>query len=173
MKQDKLPDKCRDIFSIFNIEDYSLAIESLSVSPDAVKVGVKFACILKNPKIEFVKYIHTTSCYVENIEDGKVIYREPSDLTLFRNIMWQSICNSWKKFEDKERAHFITPEAVALTKAKALFMLGDSYNEQELRKQRNRLIKVFHPDEGIKGEDMTPYMNRINAAYVLLKENLD
>ena len=55
-----------------------------------------------------------------------------------------------------------------LDKAMALFMIDDikDITEEALRKQRNTLIKAYHPDEGI---DNDTYAQKINDAYNLLK----
>lgn len=56
--------------------------------------------------------------------------------------------------------------------AMSLFMIENlnSYTLQELKEQRNRLIKVFHPDEN--GEIDDKYSKRINEAYEVLKSRL-
>lgn len=51
-----------------------------------------------------------------------------------------------------------------------LFMLDEGYTMDELKKQRNRLLKSFHPDEG--SEETKKYAQKINSAYEILKRNL-
>ena len=46
-------------------------------------------------------------------------------------------------------------------------MLDEGYTLDELKKQRNRLLKSFHPDEG--SEETKKYAQKINSAYELLK----
>ncbi len=56
-------------------------------------------------------------------------------------------------------------------KAKMMFMFDESetYTEQDLKKRRNKLLKVFHPDEG---EDNSEYARKINDAYNELKKHV-
>lgn len=51
-----------------------------------------------------------------------------------------------------------------------LFMLDEGYTMDELKKQRNRLLKSFHPDE--ESEETKKYAQKINSAYEILKRNL-
>lgn len=51
-----------------------------------------------------------------------------------------------------------------------LFMLDEGYTMDELKKQRNRLLKSFHPDES--SEETKKYAQKINSAYEILKRNL-
>lgn len=52
-------------------------------------------------------------------------------------------------------------------RAKCLFMLNDKYTLDELKTQRNRLLKAFHPDNTHDNSDR--YIDRINRSYEILK----
>lgn len=52
-------------------------------------------------------------------------------------------------------------------RAKCLFMLDDKYTLDELKTQRNRLLKAFHPDNTHGNSDR--YIDRINRSYEILK----
>ena len=54
--------------------------------------------------------------------------------------------------------------------ALALFMLSPDYTLDEIKKQRKRLLKSFHPDEG--DPESNQYAQRINCAYDILYKNL-
>lgn len=54
--------------------------------------------------------------------------------------------------------------------ALSLFMLEEGYTLDELKKQRNRLMKTFHPDED--DAEMTRYAQKINNAFSLLKTRI-
>ena len=59
-----------------------------------------------------------------------------------------------------------------LRQAMALFMIDDlsSVSLSDLKEQRNRLIKTFHPDK--TGNDDTKYAQKINNAYDILKQHV-
>ena len=56
-----------------------------------------------------------------------------------------------------------------LEKAKVLFMLDDidDISLEDIKEQRNRLIRMFHPDAG--NDSDTKYAQKINNAYEILK----
>ena len=58
-----------------------------------------------------------------------------------------------------------------LEKALALFMFDsmDEVTEDNLKKQRNALIKAFHPDNNVNNQ---AYSQKINAAYELLSATI-
>ena len=68
MKKSSLPPDCTDIFSVFNISDYSLSIEAVETYPDSVKVNVNLFCALKDPCIQFKKKIKAATCFVEKMD---------------------------------------------------------------------------------------------------------
>lgn len=54
--------------------------------------------------------------------------------------------------------------------ALSLFMLEEGYTMDELKKQRNRLMKSFHPDED--DAETVRYAQKINCAYEILKNRM-
>lgn len=57
-----------------------------------------------------------------------------------------------------------------LDEAKSLFMLGQEYDLQQLKRQRALLLKTFHPDNG--QVDSAAYAQKINDAYQILANEL-
>lgn len=73
-----------------------------------------------------------------------------------------------RRFENREWAG--QNESVDMNeyeRAKCLFMLDDKYTLDELKTQRNRLLKAFHPDNTHDSSDK--YIDRINRSYEILK----
>lgn len=54
--------------------------------------------------------------------------------------------------------------------ALSLFMLEEGYTLDELKKQRNRLMKSFYPDED--DTETVRYAQKINWAYEVLKNRV-
>lgn len=166
----RLKAQCHDVFSALYVKDFALSIQNMEASPNSVKVSVVFTAEMDKPIIRLKRTLKTATCYVKRLDETHITYTEPSDLTLFRNIMNQMVRDAWERFDYKNRQDLITPRALELFKARALFMLGEGYTENELKKQRNRLIKAFHPDEG--EEEMTKYATIVNESYKILREEL-
>jgi len=83
--------------------------------------------------------------------------------------------NSGKKkeyhYEEYRREPSQNSQDIELIKAMNLFMFDnlEGLTESDIRKQRNKLLKAFHPD---KGEESALYAQRINRAYDLLIKNI-
>lgn len=62
----------------------------------------------------------------------------------------------------------VKPQSSDIEKALAIFMFDslDEVTEEALKKQRNKLIKVYHSDSG---EENEKYAQKINSAYELIK----
>ena len=81
-----------------------------------------------------------------------------------------------RRMEDEYAEREYTTEKEAppseLQQAMALFMIDDlsGVTLAQVKEQRNRLIKMFHPDTG--SDEDTRYAQKINAAYEVLKQYL-
>lgn len=95
--------------------------------------------------------------------------------TYSRNAKHNSESNSRSRREEREqRSNNASEEKnLELLKAMSLFMIDslDGVTESDLKKIRNRLLKTYHPDNGVADEDGI-YTQRINDAFALLKQNL-
>ena len=86
----------------------------------------------------------------------------------FGNILWFKLGTASRRFGNREWAG--QNESVDMDeyeRAKCLFMLDDKYTLDELKTQRNRLLKAFHPDNTHDNSDR--YIDRINRSYEILK----
>lgn len=75
--------------------------------------------------------------------------------------------------DDNEDLNLDNPESNELNQAMALFMIDDlsAVTPDDLKEQRNRLIKTFHPDKATT--DDTKYAQKINSAYDVLKKHIE
>lgn len=101
---------------------------------------------------------------------SKVTYAEPVELELFKT---RFLMAASKVMEENEaQPEQVSSEISELEKAKALFMLDgrDDFTIEEVKKQRNRLIRMYHPDVG--SEEDTKYAQKINNAYDVIMRSL-
>lgn len=82
----------------------------------------------------------------------------------------------WSRYivESGEQEQTLTgAEMSELEKAKVLFMLEDVENLtlEQVKKQRNRLIRMYHPDTGSDAD--TKFAQKINNAYEILKNSIN
>lgn len=119
----------------------------------------------------------------EGLFKSKIIYDNPKgmdDFLIYFTNAWKAatdekiirIFNAEREEAREEARREVQQEAKALSEvqaAMALFMFDDlgTVTLEKLDKQRKRLLKTFHPDEG-SGDD-TAFAQKINVAYDLLK----
>lgn len=102
-----------------------------------------------------------------NFLGTKVTYEYPREMEEFL----ARFITAWNEASDKAQQEH-TQETVKmneLEKAKVLFMLDDVDNItiEDLKQQRNRLIKIFHSGTGNTAN--TKYVEKINNAYEIIK----
>lgn len=102
---------------------------------------------------------------------NKIEFESPSGMDEFIyyfNRAWEAAVEE-ANMEDEEYSDSITE----LQQAMSLFMIDslDDTTLEELKMQRNRLIKTFHPDGG--ESDNTKYAQKINAAYKIISKALE
>lgn len=170
--------KKKDNVSVFDIIDVE-EIELYCVNPVANKYNnvtcdVEISCLLSHPNIKIRHIIKKNiSCKSKNIGNNKMEWEEPGDLSMFRSMIDQMYITKIRKHSSNYKDYLKTYKSIELLKAKALFMIEEeSYDADYLKRQRNILIKNFHPDESkFSNEESTRYTQIINNAYHLLMEN--
>ena len=102
--------------------------------------------------------------------DGSCTYEAPEVLCMFETLInraWERALNS-RNLDD----FFGAVDEREYVLAKATLLVDDAYDMDEIKKQRNKLIKAFHPDTMDDDEDAAYYAQKINDAYGILKERL-
>lgn len=122
--------------------------------------------------------------------NGKYEYQLPDKASKFQQIMISAYQRKIQAIEEYKRtrgyASFAQnekrtgfgnkePPISILEKAKTLFMFDDmdinKITMNMLKKQRNRLLKTYHPDEGETNSDS--YVQKINNAYDVLCKHIN
>lgn len=135
-------------------------------------------------KEEIIDHYAKASAQVKGLLSNKVTYENPKDMDDFLHYFmkaWQRCIDraieQWEhehpEYNNARSAQYqesSTPSE--LQQAMALFMLDDLQNVtlDDIKAQRNRLIKTFHPDHGDSAD--TGYAQKINNAYEVLKSYL-
>lgn len=98
---------------------------------------------------------------------NNVTYEEPVKFLLFK-ANFEQACVSHYSSAHEEKETVRNAAAVELDAARALFMYDslDGVTENDIKTQRNRLIKAFHPDT--QADMDTQYAQKINHAYEVL-----
>ena len=165
-------------FNFHNIEAFNLVFNAEEFKEGVLgdKVKGELALILKmnNPYFyheEILDYSAKAKAK-KKLLSNKVEYDNPKgmdEFLLFFQTAWQASLEEQAK--DSENSNIISL-ADELRQAMSLFMLDklDGVSLEDIKTQRNRLIKAFHPDKGT-AEDAV-FAQKINNAYEMLKEYL-
>ncbi len=160
-----------DVFDSIYVSDLGLSIKTQDVTENAIYVSVNMLCILESPKISINLPIkNKAACKAIRTDVNTLTYREPAELTLIRNIFIQMRLRKIQRYNEEYSKHFISKKTMEEFTARCLMMLPEDYTQEELKKQRNRLLKVYHPDENNIDENMEKYTQMINDAYRKLKK---
>lgn len=165
--------------NIQNIYSLILPIEKISERYYKARIGIMVT--LKKPHVKLTEEIGT---YEVEKEDGDWKFRLPEKL---RSIIYlnakktqenssqgnQSNTNNDYNYNRQNGSGSSQRRSSNAEQDKALAMatlciINEPFTEKELKANRNRLLKAFHPDEdaGISAE----YAAKINNAYELLKQ---
>ena len=159
------------------ISNYQLAFHAEEIKEgafgDKVSGKILFKILMDIPYFYYEEILaHNVKVKAKKAFFGsEVQYEDPQDLQVFLTFFEMSF-NS-----DKEDFYSIydefgenTSDISELQQAMALFMIDDlsDVTPNELKEQRNKLIKIFHPDKSPRNDEK--YAQKINAAYEVLKQ---
>lgn len=162
----------KDIYMLKDIEDYNITMKSVNQDYSG---PVELELSLTNPHLFLrLNVIDNIRPVIEQDGDAAYIKENPSVLDcrqkLYYSIQAAKISYSNKIYQSAN-TKIMVKEAFdnsALDKAKAMFMLEDGYTLEDVRRQRNLLLKAFHPDAN--NTDQSDYAKRIIDAYKVLSD---
>ena len=172
------------VFSVLDLTDYSITFdirmkkngEPFTGSKKNTIIGdTTFRCSLNNPDVflsiplargQIVKYYYTDKTHIS--------WEEPMELKKFRIAFDQMVKKAFTDYEEKIKQQRAMQqeemeETNELKLAMAVFFLEEGYTKAELRRQRNMLIKTFHPDS--QKTNAQEYAQKINHYYEVLLRN--
>lgn len=180
IKRGKLPKNCYDIFDCNYIEECSIITHTPYMKRDSgveyLAMDVDFQCIIKEPEIRFGCLMgEGVPCEVLSYMTEEITYKEHRQLKSLRENLYFLVRNN-EINRQKSNSGSNSSSTVANSNSKdtaylqatALFMLDNSFTKSDLKRQRNRLMKAFHPDTTENDEELEAYAQKINSAYELL-----
>lgn len=165
-------------YHFHNVEEFNLIFNAEEYKEGMLGDKVKGELLL-------VLKVNTPYFYHEEILDysakarakkkllsNKVEYENPrgmDEFLLYFQAAWRASLEAAYS-QEQYGDHYESSAESELSQAMALFMIDsiEDLTVEQIRAQRNRLIKAFHPDKGSAGD--TAYAQKINSAYELLKE---
>lgn len=171
---DSLPDMCHDIYNVLEIEDIDLAMKNPIAKNNNIYADIELYCKIHNPNITITKIIKRhEKCQTIKNKNGYE-YNIPPILDMFINIINRARNTAIQKESIKINEFFMDEDKKNYELAKATFMIddNDTFDLNILKTQRNKLLKIYHPDECLDDENSIKYTQKINNAYKILKQKI-
>lgn len=132
-----------DIFDGAYLENIGLYPVEPRQSRKDVVCDVEFSCVFKYPKIKFkLKILSGVRCEFHQITKTKATWNEPGYLTMFRNMLDQTIKTSVKKAMEK-REQIFSPYDLDLLKARAALHVYEGCSDDLIRSQWRNLKRMY------------------------------
>lgn len=159
-----------NVFSIYDLDDIGINCASVQSDRNNLYTTVELTFKLLRPYMSAkVKIKKRAKCTYKRVDSSHIEWTEPKELTFFRSILFQFLSGSFEKLKE-----FLAGKTIhdwEIEKARTVFMLEEDYSEQDLKRARRLLMKVYHPD--VAGEDTTRETAIINKMYDALKTELE
>lgn len=153
------------VFKISNLIDVAFDVDVLKSNEYEIKGNIKISFSLTKPNITIRNLIIKKAEKIHPIEytENQVMFTLPPPVQL----LWDEIIN----IINNTIANIvpIEHEQKDIIKAMGLYMVDENYTLEEIKKQRNRLMKAFHPDTD-KTLEAAKRTQIINSAYELLEK---
>ena len=161
----------RNVFSLLDMKEVSLSCTNARQNGDHIICDAQLEFTLRcNLQCKRVIKQMLKCPLSDSKQSGYYEVNEPKLLCLFRSMMNQSISNQYS--EGKvilEKLNEIENSRDRVL-AKGILMLPDIYTDEELKRNRNSLIKALHPDN-YSDEMASEFTDKINWAYRILKRD--
>jgi len=179
----KIVKDIKDIYHCLNLSNISITIipNKRKSNRNQICGTVKLIGVLEKPQLNINRIIKDNAfCKLYEVDDEHLGWSEPNDLIFFKNMFNKMIDISYKKYEKLEEEKYkdnvqheiAKNEDIEYIKAKAVFMLdGNDFSKEDIRRQRNLLLKTFHPDESIHSS--SKYAQEINRYYQILLNKVE
>lgn len=164
-----------DIYYITELKEvglYCTNVRNVGSRIPRIVCDVKIRVKTDNAFAEFL-IIRGESCSFKKTGDG-IEWYEPAKLSMFRSLFNQMIENevfgAWRKLEDVKKIEAELSQmhhSESWARGVFFFRDNDEVTNDELKKRRNMLVKLFHPDVGSESAS-DAIMTQINEAFHLL-----
>ena len=169
-----------DIYDLKYLKDIKLDMRPCSVQKGPLTGNLRLYLSLSKPQAQ-IDVIIASKVKMNTRKDGNYLsYTEPNDLIFFRSLLASTIESAqntlntgWCENSDSTDIsceRILSNNDSKYRDALNVFMLDDDYTEQDLKRQRNILLKDFHPDAG--NTDNEKFTERIVESYEILHKRL-
>ena len=173
----KLKFDIKDIFLCSELNTISMKLIPNQSQPNKNKIvgNLNLIATLNYPSLNINTIIkRKINVEYKEVEEKYIIWEDPIELkylkNTFNNVMRNIKINELNNYYKKQIEN-INDTDIELIKAMAMFMIKDrNYTITDIKEQRNRLLKMYHPDEG--NLNSSEYASDINHYYQILVKNI-
>lgn len=141
-----------DIFDGAYLDNIGLYPIDPRQSRKDVVCDVEFSCVYKYPRMKFkLKVLSGVKCEFHQITKTKATWNEPGDLTMFRNMLDQTIKTSVKIAMEK-REQILSPYDLDLLKARAALHVYEGCSDNLINTQYHNLKRMYETGDYAKEE---------------------
>lgn len=158
----------QNVFKLTDLKKYSIHSSKNKVDKNSNKVyvDIEFTCSLNPIDLDIRKIIKQNIKCEIFLKGDSYYHRYPVEVSLFNDMFTAAIKNQIRDVLPLLTAYQnVTNQAKLI--AESMLMVDDNYTLSELKTQRNRLLNIYHPDNG--GDAV--YCERINTSYKYLVEH--
>ena len=161
-----------DVTEIEEIGLYLSDVKNIGKNSIQINANVKITLKTKEMHKEFI-VAHNKTCPYK-AQDGRISYEEPREVTMLRTMLNQMIENEGLAMIKKlKRLQELKKQTDKFDESKqwargVLFLESNKETDDEtLKTQRNKLVRIFHPDFNKESAD-NDITAQINEAYKIL-----
>lgn len=156
----------QNVFSLTDLGEFDIHPARVERKNNKLYLDIEFMSYIKPIDVHITKTIKSTILCEGKLNGEEVEYPIPPEVSLFKDIFSQAIK---KQFNDilplLTSYQNISNQAKLI--AESMLLVGDNYTLPEIKSQRNKLMNIYHPDNG--GD--AAYCERINASYKYLVDH--
>lgn len=174
--------RSRFVYDALKITHFDLQFCTVKKVDKVMRGYINMEISFSEPNITIRKKVIPSISVPYYIQDAThIAWDEPQELQDFKAVFYRMYHNIWeeeiKRREEEQKRFFEEhphedpdePEK-QLQLAKTLYMIDGDFTEEDIKKQRNKLLKVFHED---MGGNSAYYAQQILKYYKVLTEYLE
>ena len=139
---------------------YCTNVRNVGTTTNDVRCDVKFMAVTN--KADRVYDIKTNIRCNYKVNGKSLDWEEPADFQVFRSIFDNLIKQTYSSWNDMCNGL----HSKNYDKAYGILFLDEDATKDDIKKRRNQLVKIFHPDNGKYGD--IEIVRQINDAYEIL-----
>lgn len=166
LKENFNPEDFTDMFYCLSLKEVGLNATNVSLDKsNNVICDFELHCWFEYPECSFTVPVKKKARCPSKRNGKDISYELPGDYFIFLNLFDQMLNTARKKYQEQNEPKFISKSSFNRFKAETLFMLGEGYNIDDVKKQYGILKHAF--------EGFPNYLSIIEQAYYILSDSLN